>query len=79
MAYQRVLLIPELLEAVLGELPCRDLLLAQRVSTLWRDAVRRSQKLQQALFLLPAGPLVQKKVEGIETSCLFPDTPGGVI
>lgn len=44
---------PEMLEAILLALPPRDLLLAQRVSTTWRDAIVGSISCQRALFLFP--------------------------
>ena len=47
----------ELLENILHALPTRDILLGQRVNRDWRDVVKRSHKLQRALFIMPAGPL----------------------
>lgn len=49
----QVLQTTELLELVLLELPPLDVLLAQRVSTFWRNAIRGSTKLQKLLFFLP--------------------------
>lgn len=43
----------EMLETILLALPLKDLLLSQRVTGLWRDLIKASKKLQQALFLLP--------------------------
>lgn len=53
-----VLGLPELLENILGHLPMRDLLLAQRVSKTWQ-AVIQLKPLQRALFFeeISGGPL----------------------
>ncbi|KAK5712170.1 hypothetical protein LTR17_018076 [Elasticomyces elasticus] len=48
-----VLLTTELLEHVLSQLPMKDLLLAQRVSRNWRNAIRQSPEWQQQLFMRP--------------------------
>ena len=53
-AANKVLGTNELLEAILLCLPARDILLGQRVSRTWHDAVTRSPILQRALFLAPA-------------------------
>lgn len=45
--------IPELLEAILIELPVKDLLLGQRVCKTWRGAIETSSRLQKALFFVP--------------------------
>ena len=47
----KTLSIPELLEAVLLQLPAKDVLLAQRVSKRWQDVIKDSVQVQQALFL----------------------------
>lgn len=47
---REVFAIPELLETILLELPAKDLLLAQRVNTTFRDAINNSIKIQRALF-----------------------------
>ncbi|KAK3717980.1 hypothetical protein LTR37_005406 [Vermiconidia calcicola] len=47
----------ELLEAILYKLPVKDLLFAQHVAKLWRDIIKNSNKLQQALFLVPVNGL----------------------
>ena len=52
-AETRALGTAELLEAILIRLPTRDLLLAQGVSTTWRDAIVASIRCQKALFLIP--------------------------
>lgn len=44
---------PELLEAILAQLPVRDLLLAQRICTEFRKAITSSPPLQQLLFFRP--------------------------
>lgn len=44
----------ELLETILHVLPTKDLLLSQRVCRTWRNNITRSEKLQRALFILPA-------------------------
>ena len=46
----KVFAIPELLEAVLLELPLEDLLLVQRVNTNFRDVISRSVYLQRRLY-----------------------------
>ncbi|KAK3708984.1 60S ribosomal protein L28 [Vermiconidia calcicola] len=51
-----VLNIPELFEAILLDLPPHDLLLAQAVSTVWRDAIKNSSRIQQALFFKQLPP-----------------------
>ncbi|KEQ67512.1 uncharacterized protein M437DRAFT_61911 [Aureobasidium melanogenum CBS 110374] len=56
MAAQRVLETPELLEMILAELhPCQ-LLVSQRVNTLWHDLISNSPQLQQLLFMRPSWP-----------------------
>ncbi|KAL6237201.1 hypothetical protein BDW75DRAFT_88479 [Aspergillus navahoensis] len=47
---ERVFLLPELLEAVLSNLPQRDLLLVQRVNRTWLEIISHSRLLQQKLF-----------------------------
>lgn len=49
----RVLDCPELLELILLQLPIRSLLHAQRICRSFRDAIRSSPTLQQALFFQP--------------------------
>jgi hypothetical protein len=49
---------PELLEAILLQLPMRSLLHAQRVSHEWKSAITTSPLLQQALFLSAKRPRV---------------------
>ncbi|KAK5680168.1 hypothetical protein LTS10_007095 [Elasticomyces elasticus] len=51
-AFNAVLLTTELLEHILSQLPMKDLLLAQRVSSEWRDVICQSPLLQQQLFFL---------------------------
>ncbi|KAK4539692.1 hypothetical protein LTR36_010455 [Oleoguttula mirabilis] len=48
-----VFAVPELLEAVLLELPAQDLLLATRVNTTFRNAIGSSVRIQRALFFTP--------------------------
>ena len=52
-ATQRTLGITELLEAILVQLPMKDLLLAQRVNKDWQATIVTSKKLQERLFLRP--------------------------
>ncbi|PPJ53149.1 hypothetical protein CBER1_11666 [Cercospora berteroae] len=52
-AAERALSVAELLERILLSLPTRDILLDQRVSKFWKELVRNSPKLQQALFYQP--------------------------
>lgn len=47
----------ELLEAILYELQIKDLLFAQSVTKPWRDVIKNSNKLQQALFFVPVKEL----------------------
>ena len=42
--------ITELLEAILEEVPPKDLLRCQRVCRTWKDTIDGSTKLQEALF-----------------------------
>ena len=51
MASTRALVLPEILEAVLLQLPEQDLLLSQRISKTWRVMIRDSPRLQCKLFL----------------------------
>lgn len=50
-AAQKVFAIPELLEAVLLELPPYDLLMSQKVNKEFKATVERSSRIQQKLFL----------------------------
>ncbi|EME81510.1 uncharacterized protein MYCFIDRAFT_198204 [Pseudocercospora fijiensis CIRAD86] len=50
-AAARTFNVPELLELILLHLPALDLLLAQRVSTQFRDTILSSKQIRQALFL----------------------------
>lgn len=50
----RMFHVVEILEALLAQLPTRDLLLSKRVKKTWRDTINGSKKCQQALFLKPA-------------------------
>ncbi|KAF2797781.1 hypothetical protein K505DRAFT_322304 [Melanomma pulvis-pyrius CBS 109.77] len=59
-ACTRVFHTPELLEAVLAQLPRKDLLFAQRVSRHFQSSVKSSPSLQQALFFR-AAPLKDPK------------------
>jgi hypothetical protein len=51
--HNAVFLTTELLEMILEFLPMRDLLLAQRVTSKWRDVINRSTRMQQTLFFQP--------------------------
>lgn len=50
----RVFSTPELLEAILDQLPPRELLQAQRISRSFQSVIKTSPTLQQALYLRPA-------------------------
>lgn len=52
-AASKVFNIPELLEAVLLDLSCKDVLITQRVSKLWKATIDGSAKLQKALCFVP--------------------------
>lgn len=49
----RALHVAELLERILLSLPMKDILLDQRVCKFWKELVKNSPKLQQALFYQP--------------------------
>ncbi|CZT23015.1 uncharacterized protein RCC_08725 [Ramularia collo-cygni] len=49
----------EIMEQVLLELEVEELCVVQRVSTFWRDLIKRSQPIQKKMFLLPEGPTLQ--------------------
>jgi hypothetical protein len=56
-ARETVFAVPEIFEAILLELPPRDLLVhAQPVSHTWNTTIKTSTLLQQHLFFLPAQP-----------------------
>lgn len=44
----------ELLEAIILQLPSKDVLLLQRVSKTWRSIIARNKTLQKALFFVPS-------------------------
>jgi hypothetical protein len=48
-----VFLTTELVENILGHLPMRDLLLAQRVSRKWAGIIKKSLPMQQTLYFKP--------------------------
>lgn len=52
-AKSKVFSTTELLEAILLQLPMKDVLLSQRVSKEWRDTIVGSTKLRELLFLFP--------------------------
>ncbi|KAI9712315.1 MAG: hypothetical protein M1820_001528 [Bogoriella megaspora] len=52
-ARDQVIVIPELLERILLQLPLRKILVVQRVCKLWLSVVTESYELQTALFLKP--------------------------
>ncbi|KAI9877337.1 MAG: hypothetical protein M1830_000571 [Pleopsidium flavum] len=60
---QRVFGVCELLENILLNLSMPDLLLVQRVCTVWKDTIAQSISLQRKLFLSPVapGPVSSKK------------------
>ncbi|KAK4922532.1 hypothetical protein LTR49_010232 [Elasticomyces elasticus] len=53
MATQKVLNLPELLEAILLRLPIRDLLFAQKVCKIWKLTIDTTLSIQKALFFAP--------------------------
>ncbi|KAK0852689.1 hypothetical protein LTS02_012260 [Friedmanniomyces endolithicus] len=74
-ACERVLGTAELHELLLLKLPLRPLLCVQAISRSWRDAIKSSPALKQALFLVPGKPtkvwtLTDKPAES-------PKGPGG--
>lgn len=56
-AEPRIWRVPEMLEAILYELPMKDLLLDQRVCKAWKASVDSSTKLKKKLFLIPKGEI----------------------
>ena len=60
-ASEKVSAIGELLEAILLQIPVKDLLLNQRVCKQWHSTIKNSTRLQQALFFKPltARPLLK--------------------
>lgn len=63
----------ELLEMVLLRLPCKDLLLAQRVCKTWQNAINASPEIQQALCFRPLED--QRVVLDHATSQILPLRP----
>jgi hypothetical protein len=61
----------ELLEAVLFQLPIRDLLFAQKVCREWKQAIDASPKLQEALFFrsVLVSPVSRRDTYKTETVC----------
>ncbi|KAK4898588.1 hypothetical protein LTR27_003760 [Elasticomyces elasticus] len=53
MATQKVLNLPELLEAILLQLPIRDLLFAQKICRTWKTTINTSPAVKKALFFAP--------------------------
>ncbi|KAK5709529.1 hypothetical protein LTR17_019683 [Elasticomyces elasticus] len=53
MAANRVLMLPELLEIILLDLPTRDLLFAQKVCRTWKQVIDTTKSIQKALYLMP--------------------------
>ncbi|KAK5681210.1 hypothetical protein LTS10_006972 [Elasticomyces elasticus] len=53
MAATRVLMLPELLEIILLDLPTRDLLFAQKVCRTWKEVIDTTKSIQKALYLVP--------------------------
>ncbi|EME80895.1 uncharacterized protein MYCFIDRAFT_85160 [Pseudocercospora fijiensis CIRAD86] len=60
MAAAKVFDTVELLEAILLELPIRDVPLAQRIAQTWQQTINGSIKLQRSLFLKPASYSISK-------------------
>ncbi|KAF4769491.1 hypothetical protein N7455_008643 [Penicillium solitum] len=52
-AQSRALAIPEIVISILRHMDTRTLLTAQRISRTWKDLIRNTQSLQEALFLGP--------------------------
>ncbi|KAF2206582.1 hypothetical protein CERZMDRAFT_89199 [Cercospora zeae-maydis SCOH1-5] len=73
----------EVVELILWSLPIKDLLFSQRTFSRWRSIVKRSERLQQALFLKPEKPRLIAHYVNIcrhgqpdkETYSLVPATP----
>lgn len=51
----RIWHVPEMLEAILFDLPMKDLLLSQGVCKRWKSCIEASTKLRKKLFLSPDG------------------------
>ena len=49
--------ITEILESIILQLPCKDVLLEQRISKAWQTTITGSPSLQKALFFVPSRPL----------------------
>ena len=60
----RVLATTELLEAILLDLPQRDVLLLTRTCRAWKEIVKGSVKLQRYLFFLAAGDVTLEPSKG---------------
>ena len=63
-AVGRLFATTELLEAILLDLPPRDVLLLTRVSRAWRGTVEGSVKLQRYLFFRAAGEVMVEPSNG---------------
>lgn len=78
MAAEQVFNLPELLEAILLQLPLTSIFLVKAVSKTWNQAIASSIKLQRALFLAPDGGVLQPVQEDL-VGCLekswFEDCP----
>lgn len=77
-AVTSVLEIPELLQAIIIELPIRNIFQARRVSRLWRDAIGDSLAIRKKLFLkqtekvVAPSPVIHAPIQGkIEYACHF--------
>ncbi|KAK3723022.1 hypothetical protein LTR37_002168 [Vermiconidia calcicola] len=66
----------ELFENILLFLPLKDLLLAQRISPRFRDSIKASKNIQQALFLAPLSRFA-KKWTAMSTSMIRVSTDNG--
>ena len=47
---EQVFAVPELLELIIKELPIKDIVKAQRVSTFWKQLIESSHRIQRSLF-----------------------------
>lgn len=57
----QVLAVLELLEAIILQLPVRNIFQAQRISGTWRNAINTSPSIQEKLFIKPSGEPVEPK------------------
>ena len=62
----------ELLEDVISHLPCKDVLLAQRVSRTWRDTIKGSLTLQKALCFVPVNVSLPEREDPLPPEASIP-------